>query len=118
MSLVAWKISAHHHTEIVRRIFCLSKCHEPLQALNVLSGDLIVEYVSDVAAEDLFATGSFVDADHGDTDRPGGVANRELEVRIIGVPVLASLHVVDDFGDAHEHVWSQSTFAQLFEQRF
>lgn len=42
--------------------------------------------------------------DHGDTDRPGSVADRQAKVRVVGSLVLPYLHVVHDLTKTAEDI--------------
>lgn len=53
---------------------------------------------------DLFPRRTLVDADHGDPDRPGGVADTKPEVGVVGGLIFALLHVVHDFGEVFQDV--------------
>lgn len=52
----------------------------------------------------LFTRRTFVDTDHGHTDRPGGVPDTQSEISIVCGLVVPHLHVVDDFGEVAEYV--------------
>jgi hypothetical protein len=68
----------------------------PFEALDVFPGHFVVQHVSDIVAENLLPTASFVDADHGDADGPGGIADGQAKVGIVGAQILTRLHVMDD----------------------
>jgi hypothetical protein len=63
--------------------------------LDVLSTDFIVQDVRDVVTEDFLSPTTFVDTHHGHTDGPGGIANREPEIRIVCSNVFSRLHVMN-----------------------
>lgn len=58
-----------------------------------------------------------MDANHGDSDGPGCVPDAEAEVRVVGLEVLALLHVVDNLCQALEDVWLELALAQRLEER-
>jgi hypothetical protein len=43
-------------------------------------------------------------SDHGNSDRPRRIPDRELQVGVVRFQVLAHLHVVRDLGNVHQHV--------------
>jgi hypothetical protein len=45
--------------------------------------------------------------DHGDTDRPGSIADRQAEIRVVSPLVLPDLHVVHDLPEPAEDVCGQ-----------
>ena len=53
--------------------------------LYVLSLGLVIQYVSDVTWGDLLSPRTCMDAYHGDSDRPGGVSYRHLQIGIISL---------------------------------
>lgn len=56
--------------------------HQTFQSLNVLSLGLVVEHVGDILSEDLLATCTGVDTDHGDADGPRRVPDGHLQVGV------------------------------------
>jgi hypothetical protein len=72
--------------------------------------------VRNVVAKDLFSSAPLVNADHRNSDRPGSVSDRETEVGIVRLEILAYLHVVDDLGYRTQDVWSEVALAELSEQ--
>ena len=57
--------------------------------LDVLALDLVVENMGNVLVGNLLSSSSSVNSDHGDSDRPGSVANRHLQVRVVCAQVVA-----------------------------
>ena len=118
--------------------------YQPLQALDVFPTGLVVQDMRHVVTENLFASRTLVDTnlqakvchwsvrsrreatarpdheaqtDHGNSNRPRRVPNRQAEVRVVGFEVLADLHVVSDLGDREEDVGRELALPERFEQR-
>ena len=98
-----WR-STHKHGDVIWRVFGLCKSHESFQALDVLARLFIIEYVSDLGAEDLFTARSRVDTNGSRSNRPGRIANGQLEIGIVGLPEIPLLHGMHNLGDAYQHV--------------
>ena len=72
---------------------------QSLETLNVFPARLVVENMSDITSKDFLPSRTLVNTDHGDSDWPRRVSNRQSEVGVVGAEVFSNLHVVRDFGD-------------------
>ncbi len=89
----------------LKACYPMSRSDTPLHALNVLARHLVVQHVCDRVDSDLLPRRTLVNADHSDTDRPGGIADTQAQVGVVCFLVLAVLHVMYDFGQQAEDVW-------------
>ena len=98
--------STHQLPQILRRPPRLRKADAPFYALQELPGDLITHDVRLLSVRargmELFPSGAFMNAHHGDADWPGSFTYRQGEVGVVGFDVPAALHRGDDFTDWRE----------------
>lgn len=99
----------------------MRRTDQSLEALDVLARRLVVKNVSDVVAENLFSSRTLVDTNHGDSDRPRCISDRQSQVGVVCLEILANLEVVRDFCDREKDVWCEflrrtsGDAVQLFE---
>jgi hypothetical protein len=94
--------SPHQLPQILRRPPHLRKGKTALDALQILPRHLVAHDVTLFAVVQFLARTSLVDTHHGDSDGPGGLADAEAEVAVVGVDVAALLEGLDDFDDGLE----------------
>lgn len=52
---------------------------------------------------------------HGNPNRPRGIANRETEIRVVGSLILTFLHVVYDLCQTGQHVIREGLRLRVYE---
>src|SRR4051812_4538360 len=74
---------AHKLADILRRPSDLSKRQTPLDALQILPRDLAAHDMPPLTAMKLLSSTTLVDTHHGDTNRPGRLADAQPQIPII-----------------------------------
>ncbi len=104
--------SAHQLPDVLGRPPDLRERQAALDALEVLSGDLVAHDVAALAVVQLLARAALVDAHHGHADGPRRLADAQPEVPVVGVdvpPLLRRPH------DLHHRVQDRVVQVALFE---
>lgn len=110
------KKSSHQLPDVGGRPADLRKSEEALDALQVFARDLVAHDVPALAVVQLLAGAALVDADHGDADGPGGLADGEAEVAVVCVDITAFLCGFDDFDNGREEVVVEVVLFEFAEE--
>lgn len=94
--------SAHQLSQIRRRPPHLGKGKTALDALQNLARNLITHDVTLLAVVQLLASTSLVDTNHGHANGPGGLADTQTEIVVIGVDVASFLKGLHDLHHRYE----------------
>lgn len=108
--------SAHELPDVFWRPAHLRKGEAPLDALEVLSRDLVTHDMALFAVVKLLASATLVDTHHGDANGPGGLANRQPQVPVIGVDVAPLLRRLDNLDNGFEEIVGKVALFELAEQ--
>lgn len=92
-------LSSHQLPQVLGRPPDLGKGETALDALEELARHLVTHDVALFAAVELLAGAALVDADHGDANGPGGLANAQAQIAVVGVDVAPLLQGLYDFDD-------------------
>lgn len=69
-----------------------------------------------IALVQFLSSRPLVDAHHGDADGPGGLADGEAEVAIVGIDIAAFLGGFDDFDDGLQDAFVDVGFFEFAEE--
>lgn len=103
-TLTTYMYLPHQLAQILRRPPRLREADASFDALQELAGDLVAEDVRLLFAAiaglvQFLARGTLVDAHHGHADGPGGLADAEGQVLVVGLDVAALLRRAHDLAD-------------------
>lgn len=92
--------------------------NSPLDTLNVLSRNLVVQHMCDIVLCNLLTCTALVNTNSSDSDRPSCVSDTETKIGVVCLLVLSRLHVVDNFRKQAEDVGFQCSRSQQLEEWF